>query len=119
MNPFQFAKSIYPLPRHLSISLTTQFLMESLGQGSVKFGVKFASEHHSQVGTVAPVRFRSHLGRDNLVKFGPGKRVGNGNTNIVGLEFPYHLNGGFNIAPAFARITELQEKAGSDAMPAQ
>ncbi len=92
------------------------FGVQSVVEGAIKLAGVSSFEHHRQVFAINPVRLLAQLLANPLIEFGSGKRIGNGNAQVVGPRLANHLDGLFDVAPRFPRITELKEKAGPDAV---
>ena len=87
--------------------------MNGVVKGAIELTLVRALEHHRKVLAVLPVCLCSHLLVDPLVETCAGKRVRDGNSDIVRTRPANELNGLFDVCPGFSRITELDEEAGA------
>src|SRR5580700_4884426 len=54
------------------------------------------------------------MGLHAVEEFGSGKRVGNGDANVVGLRVTNQFDRVLNVLPGFTGISELQEVTGAN-----
>ena len=75
-----------------------------------------ALEHHIEVVAVGPVFLGPELAGDALVKRRARQRIRDRDADIVGAGVAHQGDGLLNFGPGLARIAELQEVAGADAV---
>src|SRR5579875_3319318 len=74
---------------------------------------------HGQVARVEPVRSRPELILNLTVERGTGKRVRNGDANVVRMAVTHQLNCQLDIVEGLAKVAKLKEETDSDPGPLQ
>src|SRR6185369_3808003 len=89
-----------------------QVPVEELVELAVEAGLVGALEHHGEVAAVVPAVLRPQPGLDHGVELGAGKRVGDGDPDVVGQGLAQEPQGLLDVRKSLAGIAELEEVAG-------